>query len=154
MNYRELRTELKAFQALGYKVPNLSSPKSVLQLAYDQLKAQNTKAIEVIKEYDFGFTGDSGSVFRLVRFNFDLKVLGDAALYTISFLKFLLIFFVVPFLKKALQLALIAAVYAAILIKEYLLPKLLIALYYLGVLGLTIALRVLSKKNNLDLVFD
>jgi hypothetical protein len=154
MNYRELRTALKDLKKQGYPVPNLSSTKSILETAYNEIiKAQeNTTALieeefEVVtvaipKELDFT---PADSIWHLVNIRFDLAIAVDALLYAIAAVKFLVLRSA-PHVKKFLESAFIVTVVGTVIFKVYLLPKLTLASYTVGIWGVAIALRVIHGK--------
>jgi len=160
MTYQEIQAQLKEFKAQGYEnIPALNSKKEVLQAALDQILAtiapseeiaevvtETVEIIEPAKELDFT---PAHSIWSLPNFTLNIRAIEIAA-YAIALIKFLGVK-LTPYLKKGLNTALRIAVTTAVIFQEWILPKIMIRLYLIGIWGVTIALKIVQGRRGMSI---
>lgn len=170
MTYTELKTELRAFQAQGYSIPALNSKKAVLEAALAEILAslEVPEVAEVVETPEVVVAPETATVaapapdttpnaptprpvtgWQLAKLELtdDLRFVGTVLVWAIALIRSLCRF-TAPHLKRGAGIALRVAVYAAVLAQVWLLPKLVIIAYQIGIWGVTIALRIVRYTPN------
>jgi len=161
MNYQELKTALKTLQDQGHEIPALNSKKEVLETALAQILAaiapeivevsiEPTPAvIEVLiapittPEVTPDFTNPEHPALTEVREI--AKGLEIVLIWAIAVIRSM-IRVSTPHIKTALRVALRFTIYTIALLGYWLLPKIQLVAYSLGIWGLTIALRLIHSR--------
>jgi len=159
MTYAEIKTALKSFQAQGYSIPALNSKKEVLENALAQILASiEPEIVEVLIEPEPAVTieiittttPETAVIINpehpaLTELREIAKGLEITLIWAIALIRSL-IRFSTPRVKKALGIALRFTIYTIALLGYWLLPKMQLVAYKLGIWGLTIALKII--RNN------
>jgi hypothetical protein len=168
MTYQEIKNQLRAFQAQDYAIPALNSKKEVLEAALNEILALEAAKVEaaegsisapaieeviaseettptnhVPQELDFTPAQSIWHPFRL-ELTPDIRFVGEVMLYAIALIKFLAIK-ATPYVTKGLNIALAGAVKSAVIFQVWILPKLVLGAYLVGIWGLTIALKLIRR---------
>jgi len=158
MNYQQIKTELKALKAQGYSIPALNSKKEVLETALAQILLSITPEIvepEVIEStpavIEVSIAPITTPEVTPQRINPEhpavtelreiAKGIETALIWAIALVRSL-IRFSAPYVKKALQVALRATIYTAVLLQ----PKVELIAYTVGIWGMTIALKIVRNS--------
>ncbi len=131
MTYKELQTALKELREQGHVVPALNSKKEVLEAAYNKILATIAPTAEVAEIVKIEPATEIEPAIRVIQ----------VVAYAIALIKFLGIN-LAPYIKKGLR---IAVTTAAWIFYKWILPKLILGAYLVGVWGLTIALKIVRR---------
>jgi len=163
MTYTEIKTALKSFQSQGHTIPALNSKKEVLQNALTQILATiEPEIIEILEvsidpapavtiEIITTTTQEVTPVYittehpAAVELREIAKGLEIVMIWGIALVRSL-IRFATPRIKTALGIALRLTIFTAALLGYWLLPKIQLVAYSLGIWGLTIALRLIQSR--------
>ena len=155
MTYAEIKTALKSFQAQGYSIPALNSKKEVLENALAQILASiEPEIVEVLIEPEPAVTieiittttPETAVIINpehpaLTELREIAKGLEITLIWAIALIRSL-IRFSTPYVKKALQVALRATIYTAVILQ----PKVELIAYTVGIWGMTIALKIVRNS--------
>jgi len=162
MTYAEIKTALKSFQAQGYSIPALNSKKEILENALAQILASiEPEIIEIVEvsiepepaaaiEIITTTTPETAVIINpehpaVVEIREIAKGLEIALIWGIALVRSL-IRFATPRVKTALGIALRFTIFTAALLGYWLLPKMQLIAYSLGIWGMTIALRLIHSR--------
>jgi len=143
MTYTELKTALRTLQSAGHAIPALNSKKAILENALAQILASIEPTAPEIVEAEVTepapiTTPDHPAV---TEFKSIAKGIETALIWAIALVRSL-IRFSAPYVKKALQVALRATIYTAVILQ----PKVELIAYTVGIWGMTIALRLIRNR--------
>ena len=160
MTYAEIKTELRTLQAQGYSIPALNSKKEILETALAEILASITPEIveavtpAVIEPEAIALITPEVTPKRititpehptLTELKEIAKGIEVALIWAIAIIRSI-IRFATPRIKTALGVGLRVAVYGVVISKYYLLPKVELVAYSLGIWGLTIALKIVKSR--------
>jgi len=162
MTYQEIKTALKSFQAQGYEIPALNSKKEILENALAQILASITpEIIEIVEvaiepepavtiEIIAPITPETAVIINpepaaVAQIKSIAKGLEIALIWAIALVRSL-IRFATPRIKTALGISLRFTIFTAALLGYWLVPKIQLVAYSLGIWGLTIALRLIHSR--------
>jgi len=170
MNYAEIKTALRTLQSAGHAIPALNLKKEVLQKALTEIldsiepeilevsiepTAPEIVEVEVIESTPAVIEVSIATITTpevtpqrinpehpaLTEFKSIAKGIETALIWTIALVRSL-IRFSAPYVKKALQVALRATIYTAVILQ----PKVELIAYTVGIWGMTIALRLIRNR--------
>ena len=165
MNYAEIKTALRSFQAQGQDIPALNSKKEVLEAALAKLQAA-TAAPEIVEEtapetivattaqaiapttpIPAPDTTPIAPTRRSLIFPVkgDIKFVWTTLIWAIALIRSL-IRFSTPYAIRGAELALRIAVYTAVLFQVWIFPKLILAAYTIGLWGVQVALSIRNRR--------
>jgi len=152
MTYTEIKTALRTLQSAGHAIPALNSKKAILETALAQILASiEPTAPEIIEAEVIESTPAVIEVSiapittpdhpAVTEFKSIAKGIETALIWSIAVIRSM-IRFSAPHVKKALQVALRATIYTAVILQ----PKVELIAYTVGIWGMTIALKIVRNS--------